>query len=958
VANGTVTDILIDPNDHKTVVYTAGLFVGDIERVTGKMPDLKKDVNSVSKNCVIVGSIGESRFIRELIKRKVIDISEIKGKWEACLIQVVNAPFKGVDKALVIAGSDRRGTAYGLMEHLKQMGGSPRYYFADVPPTKRDEIFIKQSRFIQKSPSVKYRGIFINDEMWGIRPWAMNTLAPDEGKGLGPTTYAKICELLLRLKANTLWPAMHQQTRPFNFYNNNKLVADTFGIVMGSSHIEPMLRNNIAGAEWDQEYPGEPYDYVQNRENIYKYWEDRVKQNGKYENLYTIGKRGKDDEAGKEVTVEVLEKIFADQRRILGKWVNSDATKVPQVLISYTEVLELYNKGLKVPDDVIICWPDDNFGNIRQLPDETEQKRSGGSGIYYHFQWINGTTTAYPWLYTSPLALTWLEMKMAYDFHARELWIVNVGDIKPAELGIEHFMQMAWNIDEFETNEPEKFLVKWASREFGTKYSMQIATIFEKYFELCYARRPEHMVMYNGRQQELKWDWFSLTNYNDEVQKRIDDFDELIEKVDEIYKMLPVQMKDAFFQMVVYNVKGAALHNKKVLYAQKSNQYGKEKRASAATYTALAQQSENEINALIHHYNKELITKGDKWNRMASLPGPWGYRWNQWDMPPLSTYSGDGIPKLEYSLEGPEKYKLPVFSVFTREKRFIDLFNTGNGVVHWNAKPSVDWINLSESSGDLTEEKRLWLTIDWDKAPKGKSVIGEVVFHWNSSNDDEWLDWQSLSTADKNAYTSGKLRYNNDKDDKAIRIELFNPEFQSGEKIEGFVESNGYISIEAEHFSNKNDHQNSHWSIIDGLGRTGSSVTVLPFTSKGNYSIENILSKSPSLDYQIYTFTEGEVVLELNCIPTIPNNKSQGMAFAYSIDDKQPVIVSKPGARDVISNLLKLKTNLNISTAGSHVLKIWMVDPGLVIDKIIIDTGGLKDSNLGPPESIFIKTKS
>jgi hypothetical protein len=239
--------------------------------------------------------------------------------------------------------------------------------------------------------------------------------------------------------------------------------------------------------------------------------------------------------------------------------------------------------------------------------------------------------------------------------------------------------------------------------------------------------------------------------------------------------------------MVVYNVKGAALHNKKVLYAQKSNEYGKEKRASAATYAALAQQTENEINQLIQHYNKELITVSDKWNRMASLPGPWGDQWHQWDMPPLSIYSGEGIPKLDYSLEGTEKDKLPVFSVFTREKRFIDLFNTGNGVLHWKANTTCDWINLSESSGDLTEEKRLWLTIDWDRAPKGKSVIGEVAFHWKSSNDDEWVDWQSLSTSDKNAYTRGKLRYNNDKDDKPIRIELFNPEFLSDEKIEGLV---------------------------------------------------------------------------------------------------------------------------------------------------------------------------
>ncbi len=383
--------------------------------------------------------------------------------------------------------------------------------------------------------------------MWGLRPWAMYTLAPEEGKGIGPTTHKKIFELLLRLKANLLWPAMHQQTRPFNYYEENKVVADEYGIVMGSSHIEPMLRNNMGGAEWDHEYPGEPWDYVKNRDHIYKYWEKRVKENGRYENMYTIGKRGKDDEAGSDITVEVLEQIFADQRDILRNGIHKDIEEIPQVLIPYTEVLDLYNEGLKVPDDVIICWPDDNFGNIRQLPDLEEQQRSGGSGIYYHFQWLNGATTAYPWLYTTPLSLTWTEMKKAYDHNVRELWIVNVGDIKPAEIGIEHFMQMAWDINEFRENTPRKFLMDWASREFGEAYASRIADIMEKHYELGYARRPESMMMFNGRDQSHSWEWFSPTNYNDEVQTRVDAYDVLIEAVDELYESLPAEIEGSLF---------------------------------------------------------------------------------------------------------------------------------------------------------------------------------------------------------------------------------------------------------------------------------------------------------------------------------------------------------------------------------------------------------------------------
>jgi hypothetical protein len=596
VANGSVADLLIDINDSKTVHLATRLFSEDIERVSGQKAKIKKNVKSASSICVIVGTIDNSGIIKELIKNKRIDVTEIEGKWESCLIQVIENPFKGVEKALVLAGSDRRGAAYGLFELSKQMGVSPWYYFADVAPKKRDAIYIKGSRFIQKSPSVKYRGIFINDEMWGLRPWARNTLAPEEGKGIGPTTYRKIFELLLRLKANLLWPAMHQQTRPFNYYGKNKVVADEYGIVMGSSHIEPMLRNNIAGAEWDQEYPGEAWDYIENREHIYKYWEERIKENGKYENIYTIGKRGKDDEAGSEITVSVLEQIFADQRDILRKWVSKDIEEVPQVLIPYTEVLGLYNEGLKVPNDVIICWPDDNFGNIRQLPDKSEQQRSGGSGIYYHFQWLNGATTAYSWLYTTPLALTWSEMKKAYDHNVRDIWIANVGDIKPAEIGIEHFMQMAWDISAFKENNPVGFLLDWASRDFGKEYASRIASIMAKHYELGYARRPENMVMFNGRNNKLTYDWFSLTNYNDEAQKRVDEYDELIKETDEIYDLLPVEMKDSFFQMVSYNVKSAGLQNKKAIYAQKSHTYGQQNRASAAVYAAMAQQAERAGN--------------------------------------------------------------------------------------------------------------------------------------------------------------------------------------------------------------------------------------------------------------------------------------------------------------------------------------------------------------------------
>ncbi len=349
VEDGSVADVLVDAKDNKTVVLVTGLFSDDVQRVTGLRPEVKNDAGSVSRYCVIAGTIEESRFIKELVAKHKIDVSGMKGQWESCLIQVVDKPFKGIDRALVVAGSDRRGTSYGLLEISKQIGVSPWYYFADVPVRKHDQLIIKSGRFLMKSPSVQYRGIFINDEMWGIRPWAENTLAPREGEGLGPTTYGKIFELLLRLKANLLWPAMHLDTKPFNSYENNKLVADSFAIVMGSSHIEPMLRNNMRHAEWDAEYPGEPFNYVTNRDHIYKYWEKRAKENGSFENMYTLGKRGQDDEPGKEITVPVLEQVISDQREILQEWVNKDVTKVPQVVRLLCPLIRITAVGSPLP---------------------------------------------------------------------------------------------------------------------------------------------------------------------------------------------------------------------------------------------------------------------------------------------------------------------------------------------------------------------------------------------------------------------------------------------------------------------------------------------------------------------------------------------------------------------------------------------------------------------------------
>lgn len=951
VDDNSVADILVDANDKNTVRLAARLFSEDIERVTGRKAAVKNNARSASRNCVIVGSIENSSFIKQLIADKKINVEDIEGKWESCVTQVVTKPFRGIDKALVVAGSDRRGTAYGLLEISKKMGVSPWYYFADVAVKKSDTIYIRPGRRALKSPSVKYRGIFINDEMWSLRPWALNNVAPHEGSGIGPTTYKIIFEMMLRLRANYLWPAMHSNTEPFNTYEQNKVVADEYGIVMGSSHIEPMLRNNMGKAEWDREYPNEPWDYVNNRDHIYAYWEKRAKENGKYENVWTMGKRGKDDHAGSDITVPVLEQIFADQREILKKWVNPDIKKVPQVLIPYTEVLGLYNKGLKVPDDIIICWPDDNFGNIRQLPNDKEQQRPGGSGIYYHFQWINGATSAYPWLCVHPLGLTWTEMKKAYDFNVKDIWIVNVGDIKPAEINIDYFMKMAWDISKFQTNDPEGFLKDWATENFGKQYAQPIADVMAKHYELGYQRRPEQMLTWKGRTKEYTYDYFTIDNYNDEAQKRVDEYDALMKKAEAIYDSLPKEMQDSYFQMVLYNVKGSALLNKKVIYAQKSFAYGEQKRASAAVYAARAQQAENDIHDMIAKYNTGLHV-GDKWNHMASIPGPWGGQWQQFAMPPISFHSGNGYPQMKLATEGGDPAKLPGISVYNNDKRFIDLYNTGNGVVHWEAKTSSKWIKLSETKGTFPDEKRLWVTVDWSKAPKGEDITGQVYIKWSSVNVNLWANYDYMSETERKQFRAGESDVKAAGELINVDLSVFNPIKPSMFSVKGFVESNGYISIEAENFARKTDKPIASWNIIEGVGRTGNSVTVLPVKIDSITDLDQVKANSPVLEYDIYTFTEGPAEIIFNCAASNPINGDYKLRAAVAIDNAEPVMIERRIERNVMKNLLAIKAKLDLPKKGQHKLKVWMVDPGLVIDKIIIDTGGVKESYLGPPESI------
>lgn len=579
VRSGWAATIFYDPADAKVVEITAKLFADDVQRVSGVRPEVATS-RPRSGPLILVGTIGKSSELDALIDAGKVEVSAIKAGWERYRIEVVQDPFPGIPQALVIAGSDRRGTAYGVFSLSKAMGVSPWYWWADAPVQNRTEIYVDSTPFTSKEPSVRYRGIFLNDEDWGLQEWAEKNFesGPDEVKDIGPKTYAKIFELLLRLNANYCWPAMHPSTKAFNHYPQNRMVADDYAIVMGSSHAEPMLRNNVS--EWHKKEFGE-WNPVTNLQRVLDYWEQRVEANGKSENVWTVGMRGVHDSSmpGGGTIVEKrerLEKIIGFQREMLAKHVNPDPSQVPQIFCPYKEVLDIYRCDLDLPEDITILWPDDNHGYIRQLPNEQERKRPGGHGIYYHISYW-GAPHDYLWLESTPPAQIWKEMTKAHQLGVRQLWVLNVGDIKPVEAGITLFLEMAWDIERYGADVQQIFLREFFTTQFGQKHAGQIAELKDEYFRLCAIRRPEHMgfnrVYPDTPVQDSGWP-------KEKVERFLDRWQTLAQRTEAFAKELPQESQAAYFQLVEYPARaGAAMAEKILFLAEKTRKAGSEEPA-------------------------------------------------------------------------------------------------------------------------------------------------------------------------------------------------------------------------------------------------------------------------------------------------------------------------------------------------------------------------------------------
>ncbi|MGI4834300.1 MAG: glycosyl hydrolase 115 family protein [Janthinobacterium lividum] len=608
VAGGKAAALYASEGDWPGVLRTIRDVQADIKRVTGREPQMLTDAPAAGKApVVLVGTLGHSPLIDKLVQSGKLDASELRGKWEKFVVQEIDNPLPGVARALVVAGSDKRGTIYGLYDLSEQMGVSPWYWWADVPTPPQKSLYVAAGRHTLGEPRVKYRGIFINDEAPAFSGWAKEKFG-----GVNHGVYEHMFELILRLKGNYLWPAMWGNA----FNDDDKTdpeLADTYGIVMGTSHHEPMLR---AQQEWKR-YGKGPWNYQTNAPVLQDFWRQGIKNMGTHESIVTVGMRGDGDEPMSEGSnIKLLEKIVADQRQIIQEETHKPIEQTPQMWALYKEVQDYYDKGMRVPDDVTLLLCDDNWGNLRKLPKLGDQPRKGGYGIYYHFDYVGGPRN-YKWLNTNPLPRIWEQMHLAHEYGADQVWIVNVGDLKPMELPISFFLDYAWNPDALPADGVAAYTQRWAAQQFGPKYAADIADILAKYAKYNARRKPELL------------DATTYSLATGEWATVVAEYNQLLTRAEAISQQLPAADRDAYFELVLHPVQACANLNELYYTVALNREAAKSGQATTNELAAMAKALFEKDAEIKNRYH---AVAGGKWNHLMDQTHI-GYTY--WQQPPV-----------------------------------------------------------------------------------------------------------------------------------------------------------------------------------------------------------------------------------------------------------------------------------------------------------------------------------
>jgi hypothetical protein len=913
VANGSAATVRVDAADWPGVQRAAYDLQADVNRVTGVTPAW----DTTAPKMVLIGTVGKSPLIEQLVRAGKIDVSGIRGKWESFFLQTVANPFPGVDSAVVIAGSDKRGTIFGIYDLSEQIGVSPWYWWADVTPDHKSALYVLAGKYQQGEPSVKYRGIFFNDEkpdldFWVRAKFGEHTVPGGTAANFNSAFYSKVFEVILRMKGNYLWPAMWNNAFAEDDSANPRL-ADEYGIVMGTSHQEPMMR---AQKEWDWHLRAANgnWNYATQSAILDDFWRQGIRQRKDFENIYTMGLRGENDSPMVRTAAEgvaLTEKIVTAQRKMLAEEVKPDVTKVPQLWALYKEVQQYYEGGLRVPDDVTLLWADDNWGNVRRLPTPEERKRSGGAGIYYHFDY-HGGPRSYQWLNTSPLNKIWQQMSLAKQYGDDRIWIVNVGHFKGYELPTEFFLSLGWNTERWRGDTVNEYTRQWAEREFGAPYAAETAAIVDAYTDYNARRKPEL----------LEPGTYSLVNYR-EAERVVEDYTALAARAEALYARIPAGKRDAFFQLVLFPTKASANLNAMYLSAGKNVLYASQGRVSANSWAAKVKTLFDADTALTKQWD---ALNGGKWEHFMDQPHI-GY--TSWRDPPANTLAAIKLASVQAPAETSlgvatdgGSSTLPAFDSLNQQRSYIDVFNKGREPFEFTAIPGAPWITLSQSKGRVEDETRVWVTIDWDKVPIGVN--------------------------------QGSIKITGAGADETIKVAARKPSDLTRATLTGFVEGAGYVAIDAGHFTSKTDAGQAAFRPVEQYGM----LTDAPVDVQG-------LNAGPHLDYRIYVFTPGEATARLTLGPALNFAPDRPVRIAVSIDSEAPQVLTvvprgynaANGNRDweqsVRDNARYITSKLQIAAPGYHTFKVWMVDPGVVLERILIDTPASAKaiSYLGPPES-------
>lgn len=993
-----VANIYFDTNNEYTQVAKAAEdLVTDIESVTGAVPNLTYDIAQLGSNAIIAGTIGHSDIIDSLIEEGKLDVSDVSEEWEAFTIKIIDNPVAGVEKALVIAGSDKRGTIYGIYEVSEQIGVSPWYWWGDVTIDKQSQIILAPED-VEKTekPDVKYRGIFLNDEE-NFTVWSEKFENDTNSQGTpNANAYAKVFELMLRLKANTLWPAMHEQSDAFNQYINpetgisyNAELADEYGIVMSSSHAEMLLCSNpIEWVPWCEANIGKynlkklnndwksSYDYTVNAEAMNAYWDDRVATNYKYENIYMIGLRAVHDSGilcsglGANATYEqkatVVKSAVEAQVAILDKYEKKYKEETGENIVfakafcPYKEAAEYYKYDLGLPSDTTILWSDDNYGYVRQYSTTEELNKYAGAGVYYHVSYW-GFPGSYLWLATTPLSLMYEEMHKSYQAGSDDYWILNVGDLKPSEIPMEFFMDLAWDVDCTNSDGITEYMTKKFVRDFkvSEKTATDITDIVTQTYQICSAKKPEFAGLDQGTE-------YSLVDYGDESQKMVDKLEDLYNRSELIYKSLPEEEKDSYYEFVHYMVCSAKLTAEKNIYAQKSKLYLQQGRfLSVNGYAKLANNAYKQILKDIDYYNLEVADgkwQGilDPYQNVNGLP--------KIDFEPdvsfvSSNQAVEGIGAVcEGQSSGNENITIS-FNSISNDNRFIDVFTTGYNKQDYTITTDKSVI-LTKCDGTLLDsqlvdgklvytgsvevEERLWVSIDWSKVDS-ETNIGSIIVK----------DETGFEKKFKTSYVKSILDVEADK--------------QAGTL--GYYETNGIVSIEAEHFSKTVAVDGQEWRKFKDLGNSGDSMKVYPDTSSANkclfannISVETAIQTSPYIEYNVYFDKTGTYNGVFYRIPTLNEGKyddgtSKSCRVLVGLDDgiatmiRGNSVVSETGGSlwsiNVQGNIEERPFTIKVDTSGWHKIRVIKADAGIAFDSIVLNhsENNAITSRLGATES-------